>query len=237
MVEMSDLGSSTSVSFAAAQQAPRPLVPGSSVGNANLQTAAAPLLQGQSQPQLPAVQAGIQINSAPILQGQIQPGQQNIQDHGQPLPVQPVLYQIVRPCGCIPGTPCQQHVPTPNLHPIVKAARFLACWGYRPIRVIFAFVASVITVIFTINAFKLAVWTATKDYIEYCQAEVETQQANAQCRKAAGQTLPPPPFFEYDPTNNAVVRRTIGWNTISLCRVVRLQYQLHLAMRVIMADS
>lgn len=70
---------------------------------------------------------------------------------------------------------------------------------------IIAGVAIVVSTIISYFALKLAIWTATKDYIEYCQGEEPIQETSVQCRKAAAQSLPPPPFYQYTGT---VLRRT-----------------------------
>ncbi|KAF7955035.1 uncharacterized protein EAE97_000294 [Botrytis byssoidea] len=65
---------------------------------------------------------------------------------------------------------------------------------------IIAAVAIVVGTVISHFALKLAIWTATKDYIEYCQGE--------QCAmsKAATQGLPPPPFYRYE--DGTILRRT-----------------------------
>ncbi|KAJ8068782.1 hypothetical protein OCU04_002478 [Sclerotinia nivalis] len=70
---------------------------------------------------------------------------------------------------------------------------------------IIAVVTIIVSTIISYFALKLAIWTATKDYIEYCQGEEPIQEASVQCRKAAAQGLPPPPFYQYTGT---VLRRT-----------------------------
>ncbi|TGO45989.1 hypothetical protein BOTNAR_0622g00030 [Botryotinia narcissicola] len=60
---------------------------------------------------------------------------------------------------------------------------------------IIAAVAIVVGTVISYFALKLAIWTATKDYIEYCQGE-----------QAATQGLPPPPFYLYD--DGTILRRT-----------------------------
>ncbi|KAA8568491.1 hypothetical protein EYC84_007522 [Monilinia fructicola] len=133
---MNNTGSAASI-LAASQQASFSPIASSGVGGANLQAAAAPVSQGQSQ-QLPAIQSGMLVNAAPVFQGNIQPGQPNIQAQVQPLPVPPI------------------------------------------------------------------------DYIEHCQADEEAQRATAQCKNAASQPLPAAPLFKCDPTNDTVIRRTLG---------------------------
>jgi hypothetical protein len=89
-----------------------------------------------------------------------------------------------------------------------------------------ATITFVVGTIISYYAIKLAIWTATKDYIEYCQSDQvhsryksprlnyelmhhkETQRATLQCQEVADQPLPPPPFFRHDPTNSTNPRRT-----------------------------
>ncbi|TGO37506.1 hypothetical protein BHYA_0095g00040 [Botrytis hyacinthi] len=73
---------------------------------------------------------------------------------------------------------------------------------------IIAAVAIVVGTVISYFALKLAIWTATKDYIEYCQGEQlkPTQEASVQCRKAATLGVPPPPFYRYD--DGTILRRT-----------------------------
>ncbi|KAF7864538.1 hypothetical protein EAF04_006670 [Stromatinia cepivora] len=83
-----------------------------------------------------------------------------------------------------------------------RFVRHLTTWDRGTI---IAVVAIVVSTIISYFALKLAIWTATKDYIEYCQGDELTQEASVQCRKAATQGLPPPPFYRYTGT---VLRRT-----------------------------
>jgi len=119
-----------------------------------------------------------QHNAAPQAQGQA--GQQHAQ--GQPQ-IQPQMQpnagagnqgnqqaQGQQQCGCAPGRLCQQHAAA--LNPIVRCVRFLACWDCGPIGTIIAAGAFAAGTILTFYAFKLAIWTATKDYIEHCQSDV-----------------------------------------------------------------
>ncbi|KAF7864152.1 uncharacterized protein EAF02_010120 [Botrytis sinoallii] len=69
-----------------------------------------------------------------------------------------------------------------------------------------AAVAIIVGTVISYFALKLAIWTATKDYIEYCQGEQPTQVASVQCQKVATQALPPPPFCRYE--NGTILRRT-----------------------------
>ncbi|TGO82719.1 hypothetical protein BPOR_0771g00040 [Botrytis porri] len=71
---------------------------------------------------------------------------------------------------------------------------------------IIAAVAIIVGTVISYFALKLAIWTAAKDFIEYCQEEQPTQEASVQCRKAATQGLPPPPFYRYE--DGTIVRRT-----------------------------
>ncbi|THV47938.1 hypothetical protein BGAL_0278g00040 [Botrytis galanthina] len=80
--------------------------------------------------------------------------------------------------------------PSQKTNPIVECVRFLACWDCGPVGNIIAAVAFVIGTFISYFTMKPAIWTATKDYIEHCQADEEAQRATVQCRKAAGQALP-----------------------------------------------
>lgn len=138
-ITMNNTGSAASI-LAASQQASFSPIASSGVGGANLQAAAAPVSQGQSQ-QLPAIQSGMLVNAAPVFQGNIQPGQPNIQAQVQPLPVPPIVRQAVQQCGCTPDTPCSQHASTSNFNPIMKCVRFLAFWECGAIGTIITAVA------------------------------------------------------------------------------------------------
>ncbi|KAF7879192.1 hypothetical protein EAF04_000390 [Stromatinia cepivora] len=193
-------------SAAATHKNSRPLTAGLRAGNFAVQ-GVSPWPQGQPQPS--AIPGGIQTNIIPQNQGPNQLVQQNLQTQGQPLNAQSIVYQVVQ-CGCLPGIPCSQHTPVPKPSPIVRCVKFLACWDCGPIGATITILTFAVGTVISYFGIKLAIWTATKDYIEHCQADEEAQRATTQCKKAAGQALPPPPFFEYDPTNNTVVRRTLG---------------------------
>ncbi|CAD6456336.1 a154ffdb-3294-48b1-bca9-157b7aa95ad0 [Sclerotinia trifoliorum] len=204
-VAMNNLGSPASASSVTpTQQKFKSSTAGLTSGNFPAQ-AVAPCPQGQ-----PSAIPGT-IPSKAVVQGQrpSQPVQQSLQAQGQPLNAQSIVYQVVQ-CGCLPGNPCSQHTPVPNPNPIVRCVKFLACWDCGPIGATIAILTFAVGTVISYFGIKLAIWTATKDYIEHCQADEEAQRATSQCKKAAGQALPPPPFFEYDPTNNTVVRRTLG---------------------------
>ncbi|APA10598.1 predicted protein [Sclerotinia sclerotiorum 1980 UF-70] len=204
-IAMNNLGTSASTSAVTPTQQKF----NSSTARLNLPTqGVAPCPQGQ--PQLWAIPAGIPSNKA-LAQGQRpnQPVRQSLQAQGQPLHAQPIVSQVVQ-CGCLPGNLCSQHTPVPSPNPIVRCMKFLVCWDCGPLGATIAIIAFAVGTIISYFGIKLAIWTATEDYIEHCQADEEAQRATLQCKKAAGQALPPPPFFEYDPTNNTVVRRTLG---------------------------
>ncbi|KAG4431047.1 hypothetical protein IFR05_013467 [Cadophora sp. M221] len=56
--------------------------------------------------------------------------------------------------------------------PLLRYIRFFACWECGPIGTIIAVTAFATATVFTYQALKLAIWTATKDYIEHCQSDV-----------------------------------------------------------------
>ncbi|KAH7346251.1 hypothetical protein BKA65DRAFT_273471 [Rhexocercosporidium sp. MPI-PUGE-AT-0058] len=96
-------------------------------------------------------------------------------------------------------------------HPLLRYIRFFACWECGPIGTIVAAAAFATGTIFTYQALRIAIWTATKDYIEHCQAVVDSSRATAKCIQAASQELGPPPFYrEVTTSNNTVYRRTMG---------------------------
>ncbi|ESZ93702.1 hypothetical protein SBOR_5887 [Sclerotinia borealis F-4128] len=203
---MSNLGSAVPATAAGPQQNSKPPIAALAVGHLPLQSVASGT-EGQSQP--PTIRGGMHINAGSQVQGPNQPGQQRIHAQGQPSPAQPIVRQPMQGCGCILGTPCP-HVPPPNPNPLLRCVKFLACWECGPIGTIIAACTFAIGTVISYYGIKLAIWTATKDYIEHCQADEEAQRATVQCKKAAGQPLPPPPFFEFDRTNNTVVHRTLG---------------------------
>jgi hypothetical protein len=123
--------------------------------------------------------------------------------------------------------PCPTHKPSPNPNAAVRCVKFLACWDCGPIGTIIAIIVFVVGTILSYYTIELAIWTATKDYIEHCQSDQvssrhksfrlnqgltshkEAQRATIQCQEAAGQPLPPPPFFRHDPRNSTIHRRTV----------------------------
>ncbi|PQE15287.1 hypothetical protein CJF31_00010641 [Rutstroemia sp. NJR-2017a BVV2] len=107
-----------------------------------------------------------------------------------------------------PGVPCPIHKTSPNPNAAIRCVDFFACWDCGPIGTIIATITFVVGTIISYYTIKLAIWTATKDYIEYCQSGQEAQRATMQCQEVAGQPLPPPPFFRHDPTNSTNHRRT-----------------------------
>ncbi|KAF7913323.1 hypothetical protein EAE99_010713 [Botrytis elliptica] len=182
---MNNLGNSALTTSAPMKQNSRP--PTASLGVGNLTVASLP--QGQPQPQTPVTSRSTT---------------------GHPSPPQSTVYQFAPPCGCTANVSCQQHAPVSNTNPIVNCVKFLAFWDCVPVGTIAAAVAFIIGTVVSYLTMKLAIWTATKDYIEHCQADEEVQRATVQCVKAAGQVLPPPPFIQYDPKNDTLVRRTLG---------------------------
>jgi hypothetical protein len=123
-----------------------------------------PQLQPQMQPNAgPGNQGNQQAQGQPQIQPQMQPNagpgnQGNQQAQGQ------------QQCGCAPGLLCQQHAAASN--PILRCIKFLASWDCGPIGTIIAAGAFAAGTVLTFYAFKLAIWTATKDYIEHCQSDV-----------------------------------------------------------------
>ncbi|TGO42838.1 hypothetical protein BHYA_0005g01040 [Botrytis hyacinthi] len=101
---------------------------------------------------------------------------------GQPQPQTPVtssstiVYQFAPPCGRTANVFFQYHAPVSNINLIVNCVKFLACWDCGPIRTIIAIVAIIIGTVVSYFTMKMAIWTATKDYIEHFQAEEETQR-------------------------------------------------------------
>ncbi|KAF7930657.1 uncharacterized protein EAE98_005057 [Botrytis deweyae] len=185
VIPMNNLGNSVPTTSAAVKKNSRP--PTASLGVGNLTVASLP--QGQPQPQTPVTSRSTT---------------------GHPSPPQSTVYQFAPPCGCTANVSCQQHAPVSNTNPIVNCVKFLAFWDCVPVGTIAAAVSFIIGTVVSYLTMKLAIWTATKDYIEHCQADEEVQRATVQCVKAAGQVLPPPPFFQYDPKNDTLVRRTLG---------------------------
>ncbi|KAF7957871.1 hypothetical protein EAE96_003439 [Botrytis aclada] len=88
--------------------------------------------------------------------------------------------------------------------PLKRLVKHLITWDKATI---IAAVAILVGTVISYFGLKLAIWTATKDYIEYCQGEQSMHEASVQCRKAATQELPPPPFYRYE--NGTVLRRTL----------------------------
>ena len=70
--------------------------------------------------------------------------------------------------------------PAPR-NPLLRCIRFFACWECRPIGTIIAATAFATATVFTYQALKLAIWTATKDYIEHCQSVVVSDPQNFIC--------------------------------------------------------
>ncbi|KAF7881949.1 uncharacterized protein EAF02_006637 [Botrytis sinoallii] len=210
VIPMNNLGNSAPTTSAAVKQNSRP--PTTSLGVGNLTVASLP--QGQPQPQTPVTSSSTtgssHTNAIIQNQGPNNLGQQSVQIQGHPSPPQSIVYQFAPPCGCTTNVFCHQHAPVSNTNPIVNCVKFLVFWDCGTVGTIIAAVAFVIGTVVSYLTMKLAIWTATKDYIEHCQADEEAQLATAQCRKAAGKVLPPPPFFQYDPKNDTFVRRTLG---------------------------
>lgn len=73
-------------------------------------------------------------------------------------------------CDCCNDQTYQQH--QISVQRITKSLKLLACWGCGPIGVIIGTLSFVATIVFGYYALKLANWTATKDYIEHCQADL-----------------------------------------------------------------
>ncbi|TGO26858.1 hypothetical protein BPAE_0052g00490 [Botrytis paeoniae] len=73
-----------------------------------------------------------------------------------------------------------------------RSVKHLITWDKATV---IAAVAIVVGTVISYFALKLAIWTANKDYIEYCQGE-----------QAATQGLPPPPFYRYE--DGTILRRT-----------------------------
>ncbi|KAF5877784.1 uncharacterized protein Bfra_002151 [Botrytis fragariae] len=131
-------------------------------------------------------------------------------NQGQPSPPQSIGYEFAPPCGCTANVCCQQHAPVSNINPVVERVKSLACWDCGPVGTIIAAGTFAIGTVGSYFTIKLAIWTATKDYIRHCQADEEAQRATVQCRKATGQALSHPPFFKRGPTNDTLVRQTLG---------------------------
>lgn len=73
-------------------------------------------------------------------------------------------------CGCSNCRTSQEHQGQP--HVIAQGLKFLACWDCGPVGATIGIVGFVATTVLAYYALKLAIWTATKDYIEYCQADL-----------------------------------------------------------------
>jgi hypothetical protein len=120
-------------------------------------------------------------------------GAPNPQSHGQP-PLQSQMHpnaaignqgnqqtQGQQQCGCSPGHPCPQHAVT---SPLVRCIKFLACWDCGPIGIIIGAVAFAAGTVLAYYALQVAIWTATKDYIEHCQSDVVCQVPKDQTSEA-----------------------------------------------------
>ncbi|TGO18233.1 hypothetical protein BTUL_0011g00390 [Botrytis tulipae] len=190
VIPMNNLGNSAPTTSAAVKQNSRP--PTTSLRVGNLTVASIP--QGQPQPQTPVTSSSTtgssHTNAIIQNQGPNNLGQQSVQIQGQPSPPQSIIYQSAPPCGRTANVFCQQYAPVSNTNPIVKFVKFLASGDCGPLGTIIAAVAFIIGTVVSYFTIKLAIWTATKDYIEHCQADEEAQRATVQCRKAAVQALP-----------------------------------------------
>lgn len=51
------------------------------------------------------------------------------------------------------------------------------------------------------KALELAEWTALKDYLEQCKADLKAGSATLKCKDAIRISLPPPPHIDVDPTS------------------------------------
>ncbi|KAK0120241.1 hypothetical protein ONS95_011647 [Cadophora gregata] len=100
--------------------------------------------------------------------------------------------------------------PQTNLSPVMRCIKFLACWDCGPVGIVIAIVTFATTTVLAYEVFEVTIWTATKDYILYCQSDAGKAQADAQCLAAAGQNLRPPPFYkEFKSLNGTLYRRTL----------------------------
>ncbi|KAH6714174.1 hypothetical protein BKA61DRAFT_607322 [Leptodontidium sp. MPI-SDFR-AT-0119] len=95
----------------------------------------------------------------------------------QPRPTAPSQPPIVAPTQ---GQAAQQQPQAPK-NSLLQCIRFFACWECRPIGTIIAATAFATATVFTYQALKLAIWTATKDYIEHCQSVVVSDPQNFIC--------------------------------------------------------
>jgi len=73
--------------------------------------------------------------------------------------------------------------PAPN--PFVRCVKFLACWDCGPVGTIIAAAAFAAGTVISYYTFKLAIWTATKDYIEHCQSDEVASPAYMTTRNKA----------------------------------------------------
>ncbi|KAF7899451.1 hypothetical protein EAF00_003787 [Botryotinia globosa] len=201
VIPMNNLGNSALTTSAAVKQNSRP--PTTSLRVGNLTTPVTSISTTGSSHTNAIIQS----------QGPNNLGQQSVQIQGQPSPPQLIAYQSAPPCGYTANVFCQQHALVSNTNPIVKCVKFLASWDCGPLGTFLAAVAFIIGIVVSCFTLKLATWPATKDYIKRFQTDEEAQRATVQCRKAAGQALPPP-FFQYDRTNDTLVRRTLGGKLI-----------------------
>ncbi|TGO53783.1 hypothetical protein BCON_0118g00100 [Botryotinia convoluta] len=183
VIPMNNLGNSVPKTSAAVKPNSRP--PAASLGVGNLTVASIP--QGQPQPQTPVTLSNtigsshtntiIKTKDPLILGSKLSPPQS-------------IVYQSAPPCGCTANVFCQQHAPVSNTNPIVKCMKFLGCWDCGAVATIIAAVAFAIGTIVSYFTIKLAIWTATKDYIEHCQADEEAQRATVNVGKQLVKPFP-----------------------------------------------
>ncbi|PVH75348.1 hypothetical protein DL98DRAFT_575069 [Cadophora sp. DSE1049] len=122
-----------------------------------------------------------------------------------PRPQAPVQATVAAPPQ---GQPAQ--TARASLNPVLRCIKVLACWDCGPVGIFIAIAAFITGTVVTYEAFELAIWTATKDYIVYCQSDVAKARADTECHNAANQNVRPPPFYnEIKSLNRASYHRTI----------------------------
>ncbi|KAE8442695.1 hypothetical protein EG329_002940 [Mollisiaceae sp. DMI_Dod_QoI] len=96
-------------------------------------------------------------------------------------------------------------------HVLARALKFLACWDCGPVGATIGIVGFATATLLAYYGLKLAIWTATKDYIEHCQADLNIDLMSEACQNAVHQQLPPPPFYSFHNLSGpAVGKRNIG---------------------------
>ncbi|KAN0102632.1 hypothetical protein V8E51_010945 [Hyaloscypha variabilis] len=151
----------------------------------------ATILATRSQSQLPANRDNQSVS--PIrTQGAVQP-QTHVRTAGNAASRTPDQRQPEPSRGRAYGQTSQED--QEQTGPFLRSWKFLVRWDCGPVGATIGIVGFVSTTLLACYGLKLAIWTATKDYIEHCQADLNIGLISEACQNAAHQQLPPPPPF------------------------------------------